>query len=102
MKQVDIKNILKQYTKKTEAEERYSSFDYCYNYFKNTDDYLADIEKSCLALGFYLASWGMYRGSSFLLNKSAKYFEPTSEYLADRKSTRLNSSHVANSYAVFC
>lgn len=82
MKQDDIKNILEQYTKKTGAEERFSSFDYCYNYFKNTDDYLADIEKSCLALGFYLASWGMYRGSSFLLNKSAKYFEPTIEYLA--------------------
>ncbi|EKM28037.1 hypothetical protein VCHENC02_6024, partial [Vibrio harveyi] len=36
---------------------------------------MGDMEKSCLALGFYLASWGMFRGSSFMLEKSAKNFE---------------------------
>lgn len=64
-------------------EERYSSFDYCYNYFYSFHDQkkiskLADednIELSCLHLGFYLASWGMLRGSSFLLEKSLKHYE---------------------------
>ena len=30
---------------------------------------------SCLQLGFYLASWGMMRGSSFLLEKSVKNYK---------------------------
>ncbi|MDI6803669.1 MAG: hypothetical protein QME58_07460 [Bacteroidota bacterium] len=32
-----------------------------------------DVEKSCLVLGFYLARWGMFRGSSFLLQHSVKH-----------------------------
>ena len=35
-----------------------------------------------MTLGFYLASWGMLRGSSFLLGKSAKYYVPLIEYVA--------------------
>ena len=62
-------------------DERYASFDYCFNYFQSfrdedrVDDICCpkDIQQSCLQLGFYLASWGMLRGSSFLLNKSAKF-----------------------------
>ncbi len=30
---------------------------------------------SCLQLGFYLASWGMMRGSSFLLEKSVRGYQ---------------------------
>jgi hypothetical protein len=63
-------------------DDRYTSFDYCYNYFRTTNDPTKDIEKSCLALGFYLASWGMFRGSSFLLKKSVKHFQPTIQYIA--------------------
>jgi len=63
--------------------ERYASFDYCYNYFysfykSNTISELANeknIQTSCLQLGFYLASWGMMRGSSFLLEKSVRNYE---------------------------
>ncbi|RJP85403.1 MAG: hypothetical protein C4518_16135 [Desulfobacteraceae bacterium] len=64
--------------------ERYASFDYCFNYFQQFRDAktfgkMADdehMEMSCLHLAFYLASWGMFRGSSFLLERSAKFFEP--------------------------
>lgn len=54
---------------------RYRSWEYCYRQFyksrlgcvdENTIDFL------CLHLSFYLASWGMYRGSSFLLQKDYK------------------------------
>jgi len=64
-------------------DERYASFDYCYNYFysfykeKKLSE-LADeenLQASCLQLGFYLASWGMMRGSSFLLEKSVSNFK---------------------------
>src|SRR5690625_5980542 len=34
--------------------------------------------------------------------RTANYLKTMREGLLDRKSTRLNSSHVANSYAVFC
>ncbi len=62
-------------------DARYASFDYCFNYFQafrdsgntatiaNPDN----IQMSCLQLGFYLASWGMLRGSSELLQRSARH-----------------------------
>lgn len=63
-----------------DSKERYSSFDYCFNYFqsfKNKKDIAnnKNIEKSSLHLGFYLSSWGMLRGSSFLLEKSIGYLK---------------------------
>lgn len=42
-----------------------------------------NIQQSCLQLGFYLASWGMLRGSSVLLQKSAKVYEPVIWAIAD-------------------
>ena len=66
------------------------SFDYCFNYFQDIRDVgkiksLADsehIQTSCLHLGFYLASWGMLRGSSPLLHKSAKFYEVLIQYIS--------------------
>lgn len=69
-------------------KERYSSFDYCFNYFqsfKNKKE-IADVknlEASCLHLGFYLASWGMLRGSSFLLEKSIAYLKDIISFIAN-------------------
>lgn len=82
MKQTDIELVIAKYKSKSEPDDRYTSFDYCYNYFRTTNDLTQDIEKSCLVLGFYLASWGMFRGSSFLLKRSVKHFEPTIRYIA--------------------
>ena len=63
------------------SDARYSSFDYCFNHFQSFRERgrIKDIwstehrEQSCLQLGFYLASWGMLRGSSFLLWRSVRY-----------------------------
>jgi hypothetical protein len=63
---------------------RYASFDYCFNYFRSFHDAgevaaLASsehLQMSCLQLGFYLASWGMFRGKADLLNHSAKRLAP--------------------------
>lgn len=79
----DIEKVVTAFISKSGSMDRYASFDYCYNYFRTTKDLVRDIEKSCLTLGFYLASWGMFRGSSFLLQKSAKHFERTVEYVAN-------------------
>jgi hypothetical protein len=91
-KQTDIRLIITDFQEDNEPKSRYSSFDYCYNYFKTTskENIIADKEKSCLVLGFYLASWGMMRGSSFLLSKSCKYFEPLVEYIAEIDKTIWN------------
>jgi hypothetical protein len=64
------------------SDERYASFDYCFNYFQSCreQDRIESIcspeciQQSCLQLGFYLASWGMLRGSTILLNKSARFY----------------------------
>jgi hypothetical protein len=42
-----------------------------------------NIEASCLHLGFYLASWGMLRPSSHLLQRSAKYYETVIRKIAE-------------------
>lgn len=69
---------------------RYSSFDYCFNYFRSGHDkdiLSTEMEQSCLQLGFYLASWGMYRGSTLLLKRSSRVFIPIVEQIEklDRK-----------------
>jgi hypothetical protein len=48
---------------------RYRSWEHCYRYFRKAtrDSDSFDHDHAALHLGFYLASWGMYRGSSFLL-----------------------------------
>ncbi len=81
IKQTDINIVIKDFTEKSKPNDRYTSFDYCYNYFRTTNDLTIDIEKSCLVLGFYLASWGMLRGSSFLLQHSVSHFRPTIQYI---------------------
>lgn len=49
-----------------DANHRYKSWEHCYAYFCKEN---AKPDEACLHLAFYLASWGMYRGSSFLLWK---------------------------------
>lgn len=78
----DIEKTVSRFISRSKLDDRYTSFDYCYNYFRTIDDPEQDVEKSCLVLGFYLASWGMFRGSSFLLQKSAKHFQPLVQYLS--------------------
>jgi hypothetical protein len=53
---------------------RYHSWDHCYRYFRKARliGLAADREHAALQLAFYLASWGMYRGSSFLLQHTYK------------------------------
>jgi len=83
MKQTDIEKYVKEYTADMNPYSRYASFDFCYNYFHKTESLHKDLEKSCLALGFYLASWGMYRGSSFILQTSVRNFDQTIDLISN-------------------
>jgi hypothetical protein len=80
-RRTDIASYVTAYKNERDPDHRYASFDYCFNHFSDSRRLGADIEKSCLALGFYLASWGMYRGKSFMLQTSAKHLVPAVEYI---------------------
>ena len=57
---------------------RYRSWEHCYGYFRRHASFRteADHDIASLHLAFYLASWGMYRGSSALLWKDYKIHRP--------------------------
>lgn len=81
---VDIERNLARYLGARDPTARYTSYDYCFNYFqgRRASGGTASIgdgqrlEISCLHLGFYLASWGMLRGSAELSRKSLRHLAP--------------------------
>ena len=90
----DIKEIINQGLKfynilREDENGRYRSWEYCYKIFhdahtsNNVDDDFIDY--LCLHLSFYLASWGMYRGSSFLLQRDYKVHKPVIKILLEDK-----------------
>ena len=59
---------------------RSRSWEHCYRVFRDArTDPSPDCDYLSLHLAFYLASWGMYRGSSFLLQKDYKVLSPIVE-----------------------
>lgn len=65
---------------------RYLSWEHCYSAFYTArKDSQRDIDKLSLHLAFYLASWGMYRGSSFLLQQDYKIHNKAIGILLDEK-----------------
>ena len=89
-----IRESVKEFQGNRTPTKRYASFDYCYNYFysfyPNNISNIAskdNIQTSCFQLGFYLASWGMFRGRSKLLQKSVKYFEPLINWISKADKT---------------
>lgn len=83
MKVLDISATVDSLIKHRSAVNRYASFDYCYSNFHPSNRHLRsiDLDRDALELGFYLASWGMLRGSSFLLTKSYKHLVPLVEHI---------------------
>ena len=88
---MDIEANVSAYIRARDPTARYASFDYCFNYFQAHREQARlaalvagpGVQVSCLHLGFYLASWGMLRGSSILLRRSAKHFVPVVEVIVD-------------------
>lgn len=80
----------KKFFKELEDENgRYHSWQHCYfNFYKARGDKNADVDYLSLQLAFYLASWGMYRGSAFLLQKDYKiHTEVVGELLKEKYDT---------------
>jgi hypothetical protein len=67
----DVKEQILKFHKRliTDKHHRYKSWEHCYKHFQNRSSANNDQNTAALHLAFYLASWGMYRGSSFLLQK---------------------------------
>jgi hypothetical protein len=68
-----------------DRNHRYKSWEHCYEYFTGGE---VEPKIACLHLAFYLASWGMYRGSSFLLWKDYLVHEQVVEKLLDPENRR--------------
>jgi len=66
---------------------RYRSWEYCYSYFRQArqHDPTRDRDHSALQLAFYLASWGMYRGSSFLLQHAYTVHRGIVDLIAEKR-----------------
>ena len=65
---------------------RYRSWEHCYYcFFEARGKKKPDVDYLSLQLAFYLASWGMYRGSSFLLQKDYKVHIPVVEEILNKR-----------------
>ena len=64
-----LSKTIRAYEGKRGPHDRYRSWEHCYRHFQaaGPKGLLAKPGAASLQLAFYLASWGMYRGSSFLL-----------------------------------
>lgn len=86
---VGMDEAVGRYLSARDPSARYTSFDYCFNHFQQHRAEVkawgepTGMEVSCLQLGFYLASWGMLRGSAELLQRSARHLVPLVETIAD-------------------
>lgn len=65
-----------------QPNDRYRSWEHCYEVFNNGT---ADVDYLSLHLAFYLASWGMYRGKAFLLQRDYKIHHEAVKMITDRK-----------------
>jgi hypothetical protein len=79
-----FEEVLEFYEKiKTDGNHRYHSWEHCYTFFQSQEKTNNDL--AALNLGFYLASWGMYRGSSFLLQKDYKVHTGAIKIIEDKE-----------------
>jgi hypothetical protein len=90
MGEIQIGTVIADFVKRLEGEphHRYLSWEHCYRCFQNYRDFRHAQDKldtAALHLGFYLASWGMLRGSSRLLQKDYKFYLPVVETLIEER-----------------
>lgn len=85
----DLIEASQRYMQEISADEhaRYLSWEHCHSYFINNyidpDD--EQIDLMCLHLAWYLASWGMLRGGSFLLQKDYRVHFPVVKLLVSKE-----------------
>jgi hypothetical protein len=84
------------------ASLRYASYDHCFNYFQEFRHRPATLARagqrqlSCVHLGYYLASWGMFRGKAALLQHSSRALVPAVELISAAPMSILETSREEN------
>lgn len=73
----------------------YRSWEHCFNFFDTQD--IVDYDLAALHLGFYLASWGMYRGSAAIRNYDYKIHTPAVRIIFESGISRVFE---ADSYSI--
>lgn len=75
----------------TDENARYKSWEHCHRAFLDNRIYSSDSQVDYLALhlAFYLASWGMLRGKSFLLQKDYRINLPVVTIIQEPQYSRL-------------
>ncbi len=77
----DLDSILNNYFNDLKSRKHHSnlSWENCYTFFYNNRNKILNdetlLEAAALQLAFYLASWGMYRGSAFIRNYDHTVFK---------------------------
>jgi len=74
-----------------EEHHRDRSWEHCYSYFRRNaaGGMATDRHQAALQMAFYLASWGMYRGSSFLLQYAYTVHLPVVDMLGESRFSAL-------------
>ena len=71
---------------KNDPNDRLRSWDHCHKHFDHVRRQDSpDLDLATLNLGFYLASWGMYRGSSDLLQKDYRVLTSVARILLSER-----------------
>ncbi len=85
-----MKNKVKIYLQQSiKPNHRYNSWNHCFEAFGT----LKDEKLLSLHLGFYLASWGMYRGSGKLLERDYLVHVEAVKIIKNYRALRCNSKH---------
>jgi hypothetical protein len=83
----EMRRAIRAYYQHAEAgHSRYRSWEHCYAHFQTAgpEGVALERDQAALHLGFYLASWGMYRGSSFLLQHDYTVHRGIVDFLSQR------------------
>src|SRR5690625_4231498 len=89
-------------TEVTEIEQYRRNASEVWSWFDHSDDVLNNASKAMQRMEYLAVQAANGTNSKDELGSIKKEVEQLKEQMIDRKSTRLNSSHVAISYAVFC
>ena len=79
----DLKCVIEAYWEEVKEDQRYASFDFCYNYFHSHQGNLVgeNMQTSCMQLWSYLASWGMIVRGNEIQSKNYSCLKGVVKYI---------------------
>ena len=96
----DIGKLIRGWEKEGNGDPhgRFRSWEHCYRFFreKKRAGIANQKELAALHLAFFLASWGMYRGSTFILQRAYTVHIGAVEVLTDRRFSELWEKEVGS------